>query len=116
MLNSDKTKYLPRGTFTFAYIDDQIKFFTEDYPEHVKEMYERRICGDMMSGKDFYEEVDCGGIIDYDGILGEVYVNGYKSNLGLFHRGLCQGYFIVDGPTWLDICDEFDVEVEWCNK
>ena len=55
MLNSDKTKYLPKGTFTFAYIEDQIKFFTEDYPEHVKDLYERRICGDMMSGKDFYE-------------------------------------------------------------
>ena len=63
MLNSDKTKYLPKGTFTFAYIDDQIKFFAEDYPEHVREMYERRICGDMMSGKDFYEDVDGGGIL-----------------------------------------------------
>ena len=109
-------KYFPKGTITFAYVDDEIKFFTEDYPAAMKDMYAQVICGDMMSGNDFYECVDGGGIIDYDGSLGDVYVNGYKSNLGLFHRGLCQGHFIVDGPTWLDICDEFDVEVEWCNK
>ena len=108
--------YFPKGTITFGYIDDEIKFFIEDYPAEMKEMYAQFVCGDMMSGKDFYEVVDGGGIIDYDGMLGNVYVNGYQSNLGLFHGGLCQGRFIVDGPTWLDICDEFDVEVEWCNK
>lgn len=109
-------KYFPKGTITFAYIDDEIKFFVEDYSEETKDMYAQVICGDIMSGKEFYDDVDCGGIIDYDGILGNVYVNGYKCNLGLCHKGLCQGYFIVDGRTWLDICEEFDVEVEWCNK
>lgn len=116
MLNSDKTKYTPKGRITFIYFEDQIKFFTEDYEEEMLGFYEETICGDMMGGKEFYEDVDCGGIIDYDGMLGEVFVNGYKSNLGLCHKGLCQGHFIVDGSTWLDICDEFNVEVEWCNK
>jgi hypothetical protein len=60
--------------------------------------------------------VDGGSIIDYDGILGEVYINGYESNLGLAHRGLRQGGFLVDGPTWLKLCCEYDIEVEWCNK
>ena len=109
-------KYFPKGTITFAYVDDDIKYFTEDYPAEMKDMFYQVICGDITSGKDFYEEVDGGCIIDYDGSIGNIYVNGYKSNLGLFHKGLCQGYFIVDGPTWLDICEEFDVEVEWCNK
>ena len=109
-------KYFPKGTITFAYVNDEIKYFTEDYPAETKDMYAQVICGDMMSGNEFYECVDGGGIIDYDGLLGEVYINGYKSNLGLFHRDLCQGRFIVDGETWLDICDEFNVEVEWCNK
>lgn len=109
-------KYFPKGTITFAYIDDQIQFFTKEYPIGARDMFAQICCGYMMSGKDFYECVDGGGIIDYDGCLGEVYVNGYKSNLGLWHKGLCQGYFMVDGPTWLDICNEFDVEVEWCNK
>ena len=109
-------KYFPKGTVTFGYIEDDIKFFIKDYPEEQKEMYAEVVCGDMMSGNDFYNSVDRGGIIDYDGCLGNVYVNGYKSNLGLCHKGLCQGHFIVDGPTWLDICEECDVEVEWCNK
>ena len=116
MLNSDKTRYTPNGRITFIYADGEIKYSTEDYALEMLDFYEERICGDMMSGKEFYEDVDCGGIIDYDGMLGEVFVNGYKSNLGLCHKGLFQGHFIVDGSTWLDICDEFNVEVEWCNK
>ena len=116
MLNSDKTIYTPKGRITFIYSDGEIKYTTEDYPQEMLDFYEKKIYGDLMSGKEFYEDVDGGCIIDYDGILGEVFVNGYVSNLGLCHRGLCQGYFIVDGETWLDICEEFDVEVEWCNK
>lgn len=116
MLNSDKTRYSPKGTMIFMCSDGEIKYFVENYNPEMLDFYERTICGDMMSGKDFYEDVDGGGIIDYDGILGEVFVDGYKSNLGLCHRGLCQGGFIVDGETWLDICEEFNVEVEWCNK
>lgn len=109
--------YHPNGTMTFGYVGGEVQFFIEDYPAGMEEMFEYVICGDIMNGKEFYECVDGGGIIDYDGTLGCVFVNGYKSNLGLFHRGLCQGQFIVDGPTWLDICETFaNVEVEWCNK
>lgn len=116
MLSFDKTIYTPKGVITFIYSEGEIKYTTEDYKPEMLDFYEKKIYGDLMSGKEFYECVDGGCIIDYDGILGEVFVNGYVSNLGLCHRGLCQGYFIVDGETWLDICDEFDVEVEWCNK
>lgn len=116
MFNEDMEKYFPKGAMIFAYIDDDIKFFTEDYPEEMKDMFYQVVCGDMMSGNEFYDHVNGGGIIDYDGCIGNIYVNGYKSNLGLCHRGLCQGNFIVDGPTWLYICEQFNVEVEWCNK
>lgn len=109
-------KYSPRGSMTFIYADGDIKYSIESYEKKMMEFYEETICGDLMSGHEFYEDVDCGGIIDYDGMLGNVFVDGYKSNLGLCHRGLCQGGFIVDGSTWLDLCDEFNVEVEWCNK
>ena len=116
MLNSEKIKYTPKGTMIFMCSGEGIKYSIEDYEPYMLDFYEQTICGDIMSGKEFYEYVDWGGIIDYDGILGEVFVNGYKSNLGLCHKGLCQGGFIVDGDTWLDICEEFNVEVEWCNK
>lgn len=99
-----------KGYLNFAYVDGEAQYCTEDHPLEIN------ICGDMMSGKEFYEHVDSTYIIDYDGILGDVYVNGYKSNLGLSHKGLHQGDFMVDGETWLELCDEFDIEVEWCNK
>jgi len=112
----DKKTYSPKGALKFIYAEDTIQYVAWEYPEDMLDMYEVRICGDLMSGKDFYECVNDGCIIDYDGCLGEVFVNGLKSNLGLHHRGLSQGYFPVDGETWLEICENFDVEVEWCNK
>lgn len=112
----DIEKYSPKGAIKFIYADDEIQYVAWEYSEDMLDMYEVRICGDMMSGKEFYECVDDGCIIDYDGCLGNVFVNGLKSNLGLFHKGMSQGDFAVDGKTWLEICEEFNVEVEWCNK
>jgi hypothetical protein len=112
----NKKVYSPKGYIVFAYIDGDIKYFKKDYPKDMLDFYEVTMYGDLMSGKEFYEHVDGAYIIDYDGSMSEVFIDGYRSNLGLHHKGLSQGRFLVDGPTWLDICDEFDVEVEWCNK
>ena len=109
-------KYSPNGYITFVYESDGVHYIPKDYEEHMKDFYEVEICGQLMSGKDFYDCVNSGCIIDYDGSLGYVFVNGYRTNLGLVHKGLCQGGFIVDGPTWLDLCDTTNIEVEWCNK
>ena len=113
-MNNNFQTYSPKCTKQFACLEDSIKILTWDYP--VESERKDIICGDLMSGKEFYQHVDSGGIIDYDGSLGNVYVDGYRSNLGLYHKGLCQGGFLVDGPTWLEICETFDVTVEWCNK
>lgn len=108
--------YDSKGHAAFVYTRDGIRGFTENYDEEVRALISTTICGDLMSGKAFYKLVDCGAIIDYDGILGHVFVNGYDSNLGLHHEGLSQGGFRVDGDTWLGLCDDYDIEVEWCNK
>lgn len=71
---------------------------------------------DLMDGAHFYECVNDGGFIDYDGTLAHVFVDGYLSNLGLLHRGISQGKFKVDGETWLEICNNYDVKVNWANK
>lgn len=71
---------------------------------------------DLMSGKEFYECVNDGYFIDYDGTLAHVFVDGYLSNLGLLLRGISQGKFKVDGETWLKICEEHEVKVNWANK
>lgn len=71
---------------------------------------------DLMDGIEFYENVNDGGFIDYDGTLAHVFVDGYLSNLGLLLRGISQGKFKVDGETWLEICKEHEVKVNWANK
>lgn len=109
-------KYGPKGYICFAYIDNDIKYFKKDYPENMIDFYEVSTYGDFMSGKEFYEQVNDRCLIDYDGSISHIFVDGYRSNLGLYHEGMSQGSFLVDGPTWLDICDEFNVEVVWCNK
>ena len=71
---------------------------------------------DVMTGEQFYEDVDCGGFIDYDGSIADIWVDGYISNLGLRHRGVCQGEFLVSGKDWLNICKNHEVFVNWANK
>lgn len=71
---------------------------------------------DLMDGIEFYTHVNNGGFIDYDGTLANVFVDGYLSNLGLLLRGISQGKFKVDGETWLEICEEHEVKVNWANK
>jgi hypothetical protein len=80
-----------------------------------REQLERPIY-DLMSGKEFFENVTGGAFIDYDGHIADVFVDGYVSNLGLSHRGLHQGNFLLNGDAWLEYCDEFDIKVNWANK
>lgn len=71
---------------------------------------------DLFSGKEFLEMVKTGCIIDDDGLLGYVYVDGFISNLGLSERNFSQGSFLVTKEVWEEICNEHDVVVDWANK
>lgn len=70
----------------------------------------------LMSGEEFFKHVDSGCIIDNDGSLANIFIDGYDSNLGLHHKGLSDGNFLVDKNTFLDICKNHKVEVNWANK
>ena len=70
----------------------------------------------IMDGVEFLKAVDSGCFIDYDGSIANVFVDGYISNLGLAHKGICQGKFLVNKEIWMDICEDFKVEVNWANK
>lgn len=98
------------GYLHFAYIDSTVAGVLEEHP------MELNVIGTLMSGKEFYENVDSGLITNNDGLLGGVYINNLQSNLGLVHNDFYEGSFMVDGEMWLNICEEYDVEVEWCNK
>lgn len=110
----DENYFYPKGSLFFWYDTWKIRTIKKDYPIwHDSEIL---IIGDLMSGHDFFDEVDKESIINDDGMLGVVFVDDYVSNLGLCHGNFYQGGFIVDGDTWLSICDDHDVKVEWCNK
>lgn len=70
----------------------------------------------LIEGEKFLRRVESYGIMDYDGHIAEVYVDGYKSNLGLATDNLTQGDFLVSRDVWLDLCDTYKIEVNWVNK
>ena len=70
----------------------------------------------LMSGSEFLSSVDSTCIIDDDGLLSEVFVDGFISNLGLSHKHFSQGDFLVTYDVWKNICNNHDVVVNWANK
>jgi len=106
-------------------IDDMVKEQTKwnpgdkDFEKVVKESIEDQYTYenyDIMSGIDFLESVLSGCITDYDGCIAQIFVDGYKSNLGLFTDNLIDGDFLVDEFTFRELCNEHDVKVNWANK
>jgi hypothetical protein len=124
-----KDKYKTKGRLDFVATIDDIKvalrdkeWYREDlrcdsifdvwYDDHFnKNIY------DLMSGEKFLEAVQSGYITSYDGSVADVFVDGYNSNLGLYTEdGFECGGFQVDEELWLQICDNYKVEVNWANK
>lgn len=115
----DKHIIKPKGFIKFLYNGEEARISsrTKKYNEMEKDFHKITIYGDMFSGEEFAEMVECGGIMDYDGILGYVLINGYDTNLGLYcPPDFAQGEFAVDLKTWRDLCKKYDIKVEWCNK
>ena len=110
-------KYNIKGYMKFVYSkEDGIIIKTRDYKEEWEKFFADKTIYDLMSGEEFVEHVDSGCIIDDDGSLANIFIDGYDSNLGLYHKGLSDGNFLVDKNTFLDICKNHKVEVNWANK
>lgn len=75
------------------------------------ESYHTHKIYDMYSGKEFVEMVENECIIDNDGTLVNVFVDGYNSNLGLYAKNFHQGEFLVTKDMFLCVCKEYDVLV-----
>lgn len=71
---------------------------------------------ELYPGKTFISYVDQSIITNNDGFMSQVFVDGYISNLGLLTPSFCQGEFLVDRKTWLKICNEHDIRVNWANN
>ncbi len=103
-LLEERTKYYdPEDTI--------VKVIEEDIDDHLTfPVYS------LMSGKKFLKDVKAGCFIDYDGTLSDIFVNGFKSNIGLACEGIMQGEFLLNGDAFEDFCNNYDVQVNWANK
>ena len=70
----------------------------------------------LYSGEEFLKLVTNGDITDYDGRVADVFVDGFRSNLGLLHEIIQVGGFLVDEDVWIELCKEHKIEVNWINK
>lgn len=70
----------------------------------------------LISGKEFLDYVNSGCLIDYDGEINCIYVDGYKSNLGLICGGLSSGKFLVNEVVFKSLLKKYDIKVDWVNK
>lgn len=103
------------------YIDEYLQFTsnTEMCSEMVAGLYNSTFTYPiyaLFDGKEFLDDVKSGCIMDYDGSIAQVFVDGYTANLGLATDNLTSGGFLVDEEVWLEICDNYKVEVNWANK
>ena len=126
MSKFEEKKFICMGLMTFRLTPEIEEYSIQTLDdmcrgkEHMRDYYEEMFLtvhiADLMDGEEFYEAVDSRCIIDYDGFLDCIIVDGYKTNLGLCHEGLCQGQFLLNGELFLEYCKEHDVKVNWANK
>lgn len=127
--------FIAKGNLYFFYDTDGINYYTNSiddimrryektYKNYLKNSYIEKICKqkytyedcDIMSGIDFLQDVKNNCFSDYDGYIEHVFVDGYKSNLGLLTDNLQSGDFLVTEDVWEKLCVEHDIQVSWCNK
>ena len=118
-----RDNYDAKGFMYFRAIKEGYEILTEEKEDILKpydgedfmNMFTKSIY-DLMDGVEFFKAVDSGCFINYDGSIADVFVDGYISNLGLAHKGIRQGKFLVNKDVWMEICEDFKVEVNWANK
>lgn len=99
------------------YVEEENKYITDlDICNQLVNSRFTKTLYDMFDGKEFLEKVREGYITDYDGVVANVFLDGYVSNLGLATDNLVSSGFLVSEDIWLEICDTYDVKVNWANK
>lgn len=132
----DKKKYEAKGNLLFRigvlgletqgydrcfYLQQNLNLYSsQEQAEAVTDMFYRdkfsRDIYDLFDGDEFLQMVEDGCIIDYDGHIVDIFVDGYRSNLGLATDNLTQGELLVNAEVWKELCKNFKIEVNWANK
>ena len=128
-------KYAANGQMIFVQTKDGLKecrhdrdYYVNEYKDrlgasiddYVNYIYDSKFKFDiynMMSGKKFLKMVLSGYFVNDDGYICEIFADGFKTNLGLFTDYLISGEgCLLDEDAWKDMCDRYNIEVNWANK
>lgn len=110
-------KYKAKGVINFVFDGSNVIMEQRDFTTAEKDLgWDEFPIYDLMSGEEFLYYVDGGFLIDYDGSLSEVFVDGCMSNLGLWHMGIRQGRFLTTKEFWKNLMKTNKIEVNWANK
>lgn len=115
----NKDVRFPLGNIKFVSTKNGVVKYATPYVNEYADLsiiQSREPIGDIIPGDVFYKLVEDFSLINDDGKLAYVWLDGYSTNLGLHHNGFSQGRFLVDGATWLELCKKHKIEVEWCNN
>lgn len=83
--------------------------------ENVQDYYTFNV-GELYEGKEFLRMISEKGIINSDGELIRIFLDGYLTNLGIASNDFYQGNFLVMEDVFEELCEEHDILVEWANK
>ena len=121
-------KFRSKGIITFllsddlelAYIKKTANEIVAQYHESIRQtikdgMFTHEIYN-LISGPDFLHEIRNHLIIDNDGSIADVFVDGFRSNLGICETGFQQGEFLVTGTAFETLCKNHEITINWANK
>ena len=135
-MKKDKTdNYLAKGQMIFVQTKDGLKecrydrnyyinkyknrlgVHTEDYINTIYNSKYNCTIYKLISGMKFLNMVLENYFTDDDGAICEIFADGFKTNLGLFTDNLFSGGgCLLDENAWRNICDRYNIEVNWVNK
>lgn len=121
-------KFRSKGIITFLLSDDlELAYIKKTANEIVAQYHEsiRQTIKDgmftheiyhLILGPDFLHEIRNHLIIDNDGSIADIFVDGFRSNLGICEAGFQQGEFLVTGAAFETLCKEHEITINWANK
>jgi len=119
-IKQEYPKKIIKGEIYFFLKNGYIETFIKDYTDEEKLFVNMHpteyTIYDLMSGENFADNVRYGGFIDYDGNIAQIFVNDYKSNLGIWDYGIHQGEFCVGLYDFRRLCEDYKIEVNWANR
>lgn len=109
-------KYKTKGEMIFVYEGKNLESYTRDYKEEYEMFMADKNIYTLFDGKEFILQIESGCIMNYDGSIANIFVDEYDSNLGLFCNNFVDGHFLVNKKVFLDLCENYKIEVNWANK